>query len=356
MDSMPDKKVTTKPTTPITLNLVNPDESNIDVHIKNESEVSFKGYTPKNCYHISSVMNADKELWKATEGADEKCLLAESYAKNNVELLSLKASDNSGTKSKYFEKTGGVWKNIGKELFNEKIDVMIGESGRDASLNIAHPNRLLYKSFDHLFYATSIKLTVPKEGVTVTKVADGSEDIYTLSSGETFEYAKAYLNKDGQPELVLVVAKMSGGVKETYLELKDGVWVDCKDKDAKMRSLVSTAEWVSNFDINLSASKDTDKCTIFEAVVLGVTTKHFYPKPGHVAKKVKYDGQEVWSGGFNDRCLSCIIRKRGDMELLEMIVVEASSRRYRYFENGTEWRSITTAEFYGKLQIYKYKN
>ncbi|EKX73070.1 signal peptide containing protein [Theileria equi strain WA] len=116
-----------RPTMPATLDLAKPDKG-IDVNVCSQSGMSFKEYTPKDWLHISSVMDGGFTLWEA-EG-DERCLLAESYAKNNVELLSLKASDNSGTKSKYFEKADGVWSEVDKDEFVAKIKTMIEGSGK----------------------------------------------------------------------------------------------------------------------------------------------------------------------------------------------------------------------------------
>ncbi|EKX72207.1 hypothetical protein BEWA_046710 [Theileria equi strain WA] len=128
----------------ISLNIVKPDGSNIDVHTETESGVSFKGYSLKEGHHMSSVLDGDKELWKSS-GDGQKCKLVESYSKGNITIIYLETSDNSGTKSKYFEKLDGVWKEIDEEPFNEKAKTFIGESRRDGlTLDIAHPNIVLF--------------------------------------------------------------------------------------------------------------------------------------------------------------------------------------------------------------------
>ncbi|AFZ80954.1 signal peptide-containing protein [Theileria equi strain WA] len=333
------------------LDTANPDETNIDIDEYTESGVSFKGYYPKDAFHISSVVDGNKELWKPAEGTNEKCLLVESYAKDGVELLYLETS--GGTKSKYFEKADGVWNEVGRELFNEQLMTMIGESGKNASLNIAHPNRLLYKSFDYTFATNSVKLVVPKKGISISTLMNGTEEVYTLPSvREKFDHAKVYLNKDKKPELVLLVTTLSGTPKETYLELKDGKWVSCDDHDAKIKSLKDTTEWKSDFEIDLSASKDTDNCSIFEVELLGITTRHFYPKAGYMAIQVKDGNKGLWTAPTNnDYCFSCIIHNKGDKELLEMIVVERCSRHLTFFEKAsTEWNEIENTTFNDKLK------
>ncbi|EKX72161.1 signal peptide containing protein [Theileria equi strain WA] len=338
-------------TTPITLDLTKPDETKLDVHTENESEVSFKEYTPKSAFHISSLTDGDKELWKAS--GDEKCVFVESYSKGALELLYLETSESSGTKYKYFEKTDGKWNEIDEEPFNEKAKTFIGESRRDGlTLDIAHPSRLLYKSFDYSFAANAVRLVVPNKDTTVTKLVNDTEDVHALSAEEKFDHAKVYLNKDKKPELVLLVTTLSGASKEYYLELQNGKWVSCNDTDAKMRSLRDPADYISDFELDLSSVTSTKECSIFEAELLGVTTRHFYPKPEHLAKKVKDRNKDLWTGiSDDDCCLSCLTYKKGNIELLDLTVVEGRSRWYKFFEkSGDGWTSIDKKDYDKKLQ------
>ncbi|EKX73054.1 hypothetical protein BEWA_016150 [Theileria equi strain WA] len=330
--------------TPSTLDLSNPDTSKFDVHTETESGASFKSYTPRDAFHISSVMDAGATVWKSS--GDEKCVFVESYAKGGVELLYLETS--GGTMSKYFEKVDGQWRDITEEGFNEKAKTMIGESGRDGTLNISHPSRLLCKSFDYTFAANAVRLVVPKKGVSVTKLMNDTEEVYTLSSGETLQYVDAYLNKDGNPELVLVTLRTSSGLSRRDYVKSEGKWEPCSNSGAKIKNLVVISNWESDFGLDVSTT-DTKECSVFEAKLLGVTTKHFYPKPGHVAIQVKDGNKELWTGGANDRCLSCLIYKHGDKELLEMVVVKNSVVK-KYFEKADgKWVEIKKEDFLTKL-------
>ncbi|AFZ79747.1 hypothetical protein BEWA_025960 [Theileria equi strain WA] len=347
---------------PATLDLSNPDQSKVHIGDRSGNGLSQATYTPKDTSKITTVVDGEAQLWTAS--GYEKCLLVESYAKNTTKVIYLEV-ESSGTKSRYFEKLDGAWNELKKDQFYEKAKALIGESGKDISLNISHPNRLLCKSFDYTFAGNSMKLMVPNKGVSVSKLMNSTEEVYTLSSGEAFQYTKTYLNKDGNPELVLLVTKMSGASKEYYLELQNGKWVSCNDKDAKMRSLRDPADYISDFELDFSLANSTNECSIFEAELLGVTTKHFFPKPGHLVKKVKDGSGLLWSsskpiytsgtigrhdGYFDDYCLSCIIYKHGTEEILEMIVVENSSRWYKFFEkNGEEWKGIVKTPFNEKL-------
>ncbi|EKX72736.1 hypothetical protein BEWA_012950 [Theileria equi strain WA] len=229
-------------------------------------------------------------------------------------------------------------------------------SEQDDTLDFSNPDKDNSLSFDYSFAANTIRLIVPNKDTTVTKLMNDTEDVHALSAEEKFDHAKAYLNKDKKPELVLLVTTLSGTPKETYLELQNGKWVSCNDKDAKMRSLMDPADYISDFELDLSLANSTNECTIFQVDLLGVTTKHFFPKPGCAAIKVKDGNKEVWKsamrtnrsgpGNFDGYCLSCLIHKKGSMELLEMIVVENSSRWYKFFEKTVNgWTPIKKEDY-----------
>ncbi|AFZ79873.1 hypothetical protein BEWA_027220 [Theileria equi strain WA] len=312
-------------------------------------------------YQEFYTRSADGKKWMHASNIDSSKLADDldvlNCEYNNAVPVDICKRDD-GTKSKYFEKTGSEsWKDITEGDFDKKLQEM-GEAvksnsntPRDAYLNIAHPNRLLCKSFDYSFSGNAVKLVVPKKGISISTLVNGAEeDAYTLPSGETFGHARVYLNKDGRVELVLVVTRTSDTPKETYLELKDCNWRQCSNIDAKIKSLRDLANYISDFDIDISATS-SEKCTIFEVDLLGVTTRHFYPKPGHVSTKVKDGNKELWTPiNASDVCLSCLIYKRGDKELLEITVLEDYSRRWKFFEKTADgWVSIDKEEYKNKL-------
>ncbi|AFZ80095.1 signal peptide-containing protein [Theileria equi strain WA] len=345
---------------PATLDLSNPDQSNINVEEQTFGEVLLKSYFPKKDHHISSVMEGEVEVWKVDD-PNTKCKLVRGYAKEPTKVIYLEV-ESSGTKSRYFEKLDGAWNELKKDQFYEKAKALIGESGKNASLNISHPSRILCQSFDYTFAGNAIRLIVPSKSVSVTKLMSGTEEVYTLSSEEEFDHARVYLNKDKKPELVLVVTTSSGASKETYFELKGGKWVSCSNHGERMRSLVVTTKWESDFTMDISLANSTDQCTIFQVDLLGVTTKHLYPKAKYTVNKVKSGTNELWTGNvhssrkgqitLNDYCSYCIIHKHGNMELLEMITVERLSERNRYFEKGADgtWNETDKTVFNDKIK------
>ncbi|AFZ79756.1 hypothetical protein BEWA_026050 [Theileria equi strain WA] len=236
------------------------------------------------------------------------------------------------------------------------------------TLDISSPDEDKCNSFNYSFADNAIRLIVPNKDTTVSKLMNGAEeDAYTLSSEEAFQYTKLYLNKDKKPELVLVVTKRADTSKETYLELQNGKWTVCDNHEKKMKTLKVITEWKSDFELDLASTSSTNECSIFQVDLLGITTRHFYPKAGYLAVKVNDGTRSIWEptkpgsrygseedfDGY-DYCLSCLIHNKGDKELLEMIVVERLSRRWKYFEkSGEEWMEINKTDFDQKLRDLK---
>ncbi|EKX72700.1 signal peptide containing protein [Theileria equi strain WA] len=97
----------------------------------------------------------------------------------------------------------------------------------------------------------------------------------------------------------------------------------------------------------------------------GVLLKTLTPKDGCVISSVMDGDKELWkstafkvSETYASRvnahgyyCLSCTIYKHGNKEVLEMVVVENSSRGKKFFERNanSEWISIEKDDFFKKL-------
>ncbi|EKX72209.1 signal peptide containing protein [Theileria equi strain WA] len=124
-------------TTPITLDLANPNKADINVNIKEENGVSFKGYSPKRAFHISSVIDGGSSVWKAEEG--ERCKFVESHAKGDSSLISIGISKGSDSEAKFFEKVGTVWKSLTRDDFLNKLNEM-RKSGSSPNPSSSHPS------------------------------------------------------------------------------------------------------------------------------------------------------------------------------------------------------------------------
>ncbi|AFZ80661.1 hypothetical protein BEWA_000660 [Theileria equi strain WA] len=223
------------------------------------------------------------------------------------------------------------------------------------TLDISTPNTSQHQSFDYNFAGNAIRLIVPKKGVTVKRLVDGTEEIWTPSSGEEFKHVDAYLNQDYEPKLVLLLVEGSSGMLRKSYAKNENKWEECKNYYEAIGKLNIQTKRESYFDIDISADKDTEDCTVFEVELLGIPTHSYFPKPGHFATGVRDGKASIWKGNnVSDRCISSIINTNGDKKVLELTVVENGSRVCKFFEkNGTEWKDITEKDFNGKVNGMK---
>ncbi|AFZ80975.1 signal peptide-containing protein [Theileria equi strain WA] len=121
------EKVTSppKPSTPITLDLSHPDEAEIVVKENKEYGVTVKVYSPKDAFHISSVMDSCKELWKA--GGEERFTSAGFYTRGSLSFLAITINKGEELEYKFFKKVGGVWNEVDEELFDDEVGKMMEE-------------------------------------------------------------------------------------------------------------------------------------------------------------------------------------------------------------------------------------
>ncbi|EKX73514.1 signal peptide containing protein [Theileria equi strain WA] len=90
-----------------TLDLSNPDTSKLDVHTENAYGVSLKEYTPKSAFHISSLTDGDKELWKAGTGEISGFVTSCTRGDSSLITIGINKDDGSVLDLKYFEKVEG---------------------------------------------------------------------------------------------------------------------------------------------------------------------------------------------------------------------------------------------------------
>ncbi|EKX72222.1 signal peptide containing protein [Theileria equi strain WA] len=234
-------------------------------------------------------------------------------------------------------------------------------------IDISNPDREQCQTFKYSFDGNVIRLVVPEKGL-VRKLAESKSTIWTLSSGEAFDHAKVYLNKDSKPELVLVTLETPYRVSHKAYYKNGSRWESCNNHEGKMKSLKVPETLKSTFELDISSADATEKCKIFEANLLGVPTKHIFPKLCYVVVGVRDGNQELWTAqphysrvGIrgtlvenNDYCLSCLVYKKGSLELLEMTVVESKSRKWKYFEKTADgWKELTRNDFLNKFHEMK---
>ncbi|EKX73641.1 signal peptide containing protein [Theileria equi strain WA] len=111
-------------TTLVTLDLAHPDRSKVSINDQSSDVMNIMEYTPKNGYHISSVMDGGVEVW--TAGTGETSGLVNSYTKGDSSLITIGVDKGDDLEHKHFEKVDGKWREVTLGDFLKKYNEMKG--------------------------------------------------------------------------------------------------------------------------------------------------------------------------------------------------------------------------------------
>lgn len=305
--------------------------------------------------NMSRITDGDEIIW---EECDQVCFFCEVYSRDNYKILRLHVKKEEAFSFPSFEKVDQGWERVSSERFSVRVRNMdeknwlvplfLPTPSGPTPLQISPPDGLLCELFDYVFNYNPAKLIVPNKHVKVSNLAKGKNSIWTAGCEETFGYAKVYPGKY-QSEFVLVVATTPTGVSNKYYECDKGTCKLFEGMIHLMARRVVPSDFLSHFTIDLASDESMRECTIFEANIIGITTRHFYPKPGYIAIAVKDGLKSVWStnnypnkfmdsfGSANklqdSECVSCVIYKKGGLEMLRLSIKFACVLCDKYYRN-----------------------
>ncbi|EKX73830.1 hypothetical protein BEWA_038680 [Theileria equi strain WA] len=216
------------------------------------------------------------------------------------------------------------------------------------TIDVNHPDNSQCQAFDYYYDDNLTRLIAPISGKSINELKDDTKKIWSLGSGETFEYAKVYLNKDKKAEVIFVVVKKSSEISRTYYAKSESGWTSCNNHKEKINDLKTEAT-KTKAAIDIGSEKETDQCYLISTELLGLEVKMFVPKPDYYATEVKNDSKSLLEAAEDngERCLSCDIYTKGNNNPLLLITLKVNNELdYEYFEKeGAKWKSITQENF-----------
>ncbi|AFZ80688.1 hypothetical protein BEWA_000930 [Theileria equi strain WA] len=335
--------------------------------------ISNRLFMPNKGYGFGNIMDGCEEIWKY--GGSELCFICEIYSRDDLTVLRILIKDDDTFSFPCFEKVGRAWKYILMEEFYSKLgDVTHYQPSTIISplshspqsiLDISTANNTSCKSFYYYQNYIHKRMIVPNKGVTITKLVDGKNDIWTADEWNKFGYIQVYL-KDGKPLLVLLATDSSKGLSERYFVYKNDKWEPFSGDWMSLPPLDVDSQIFGHFTIDLASRESTNECSIFEAEILGVTTRYYFPKPGYIAISIQNGAKQIWKArnypfkhclsfgsrlkGFDVDCISCITYKKGDTHMLSICLrVDNSPQYFYHVKVGEDWRFITESQFDEKL-------
>ncbi|EKX73624.1 signal peptide containing protein [Theileria equi strain WA] len=106
-------------TDPVTLDIKVPDPLRFSVFEDNEDEIKHRDFYPESTSFIVSITEGETVIWTAKDG--EKCVYAEIFMGEDLNLLGVSVRLAAKVSFTFFEKIDGAWKEISTERFHTII-------------------------------------------------------------------------------------------------------------------------------------------------------------------------------------------------------------------------------------------
>ncbi|EKX72010.1 signal peptide containing protein [Theileria equi strain WA] len=215
------------------------------------------------------------------------------------------------------------------------------------TLNLQFPDYTSCKSFNYNCEGVQTRWTIPLNCV-ITKLVNIRSEIWNAKPGEEFVYTKAYLNKDGQPEIVLVVVKSKDSISKKYYKHKNGLWPRSKKcYSEKIKTLKSFTPKKGEFTIILGDENETAECNIFNVTILDTQVRALIPKPGNHAILVVHGEHTLWKAENNKHCLFAYLYFKDELPyLVRMKIRTLEGSEHKFFKKDAEkWVEIALEDF-----------
>ncbi|EKX73381.1 signal peptide containing protein [Theileria equi strain WA] len=218
------------------------------------------------------------------------------------------------------------------------------------TIDLSSLNEAIHRTYEYYHDGNYILLLIPQRNILVTKVVNGTEDIWNAGGGVKLEYAKVYL-KDFKPQLILITESIASCATWTWY-LKDGSkWKDCKERyDEEIDKLRLFSPKRFDFILDTRNTNDSIECKKFEADILGAPVMLYFTKPNYLATDVRYGKESIWKATGDEKCVACDLYSSGDRPFIVLVIKNRQYKTLKYFERIDEkWLPMVSEEFNKKL-------
>ncbi|EKX72744.1 hypothetical protein BEWA_013030 [Theileria equi strain WA] len=375
-----------KPTEPVTLNLANPDQSKVHIGDRSGNGIKSKNYSPKDTFHISSVMEGKVEVWNVVD-PNTKCKLVRVYANSDIEVLYLDIDCNGNPISRYFEKQNGKWNSINKIDFDRKVKSMKVENIKDE--NPPEPEEpvspFLDKVDSSLFHVEEaeedgvkvLKLKA-KEGVTANKLTYGS-DVVWEDKKKTCLSAILYMDGEKPTLAVLETRNKNNKQNKVYRYHNGKEWKNdnegehnsklsalkkkCKTVITPTPSPANTTKPVTSqanapkpttpFKLDIT-NPDRTKIIIKDVNGNGLPYREYVAKGGYHISSVLDGKVNLWIAPQGQQCIAVKSFIQDAVTIIAIFIKEGETRRRKCIEKaGGRWKDIDGQTFEEKLKAIR---
>ncbi|AFZ79526.1 signal peptide-containing protein [Theileria equi strain WA] len=221
----------------------------------------------------------------------------------------------------------------------------------DVVLDISRIDEVLYKSFLLFYDDVPTRIVMPRKGIKIRSVKEGSENLWKAEGREKCILITLHL-KNGRPMMMFMSIH---GSSTRYIGLckSDGIWKlgpdDFEHRNREFAKLRMIPSSTHTFTLNVSTSEENDERIVLESVALKRKTRMHIPELGSYATKVVCGQELIWKAKDGERCITAFSYFRnGRLQRISVLVNQKSgsdSEIRHYEKRGTLWRKVKHDNF-----------
>ncbi|EKX74147.1 signal peptide containing protein [Theileria equi strain WA] len=322
----------------ITLNFSSVDTPKVSVFEGFDNGFAFESYTVHKGFGISSIVNGQEEVWRASPG--EKAVLAVWYKYDGLPLVAVDVRKGGVSTTQCYEKNGKEWKGVTEEDADKTFrKIRMQNSGYD--LDIYSPN--MYKtavdeeekddgSVHHMY--------TPEEGVEILSVSDRGATVWTADNYQKCIYAKVITG--GRSELMQL--QILRPKTEEYFERKPGSGWKSISKDVFYKKIAEKQDTPKpTTPCNLDLAKPDKKRIVQSArKCAGFKCGAYSAVEGFRVTSVSDGKIPIWKAKDSQKCTLVTFYIAKGSKFATIYISDANeSTQVRFEKKGGEWKETT---------------
>lgn len=314
-------------------------------------------------YPITKIVDGISTVW--TGSADSPCESARLVSRgNDYKVLTVDIRKSSSSHSRYFEKDGGVWKEMSEEeyegRFGKREEKREGTRAEETKpkdppfildIDAANGPRIrVEERTDRGIRSRSYREVEGTRLVTISKVTSvvaGNFTFWEQKNFEVFEGCDEYTK--GGRRLVYVRVDSHGLTRRFFFERgADGSWrnIERSEFDEVLEIMKApTPPSGGSFTLDI-AKLDKTTTTISSTVKDGIVELTLSPKDEGFTT-VKYGDRVLWTlARRGEECVGVQVRSKENTTFIRIRVMTMGRSRFLHFKNSeNDWVEIPESEF-----------
>ncbi|EAN34225.1 P104 protein [Theileria parva strain Muguga] len=317
----------------LTLDVNSPEESKYKVDKDYDRGLTTVTYTPQSKYHVVKVSAGGQELWSST--FDRATEVVSVLLQDEVVSVRVTTKDLYGASVHVnFKKVSDKFVRLSDKEFSDHLADLQQQAGESRTepehptphvLDLSNPSRDFNVQLSSEQLVKYRRLT-PKEGVLVSKVMNGTSELWVAPKDTTLEYLKVFLNKEGAPALyqLYAVGPNNEPVVDSKYDLGNNLWwvFHHSQLNTFLKDLRDAPTLSHAVELDFKPGFDLQHTKMDEYSTLGVGTTSYTAEDQHYFSRVSWNGLSLFVKNdqpkFSPVNATLYKNPQGDFRLVEL--------------------------------------